>query len=30
MLGGTLSAASEWSRGSVFTLTLPLHLPPSS
>ena len=30
MLGGTISATSEWSRGSVFTVTLPVRLPSSS
>ena len=30
ILGGSISVTSEWSRGSVFTVTLPLQLPPPS
>ncbi|MBS0633663.1 MAG: PAS domain S-box protein, partial [Verrucomicrobia bacterium] len=30
LLGGTIAASSEWSRGSVFTVILPLQMPPSA
>jgi signal transduction histidine kinase len=30
LMGGSISVASEWSRGSVFTVILPLRKPPSS
>lgn len=30
LLGGTISAGSEWTRGSVFTVILPLQMPPSA